>query len=182
MNQLLLKQLFQMFIFCFLSISSYAQNFNLKIEGTNNTENKTIDSLKYSAQHTNLKSLFDEIKNTSAKLSKKGFLDNKILETKTINDSTYTSIIELKNKIKEVHIYIGINNSFSNISKTQNDSIILTYEEVENYMNQQIRDAEKAGYALTKINLKNIRRKNLIIYADLNFKSEKKRKLNSIIL
>ncbi|KIQ18654.1 membrane protein [Flavobacterium sp. MEB061] len=182
MKQLPLKQLFQIFIFCLISISGYAQNFNLKINGTNTVENKIIDSLNYSAKHPNLKSLLNEIKNTSEKLAKKGFLDNKTLETKNINDSSYTSIIELKKRIKEMHIYIGINNSFFNFQKTGNDTIILPYEEVENYLNQKINDAEKAGYALTKINLENIRRKNLIIYADLNFKSEKKRELNSIIL
>jgi len=182
MKQLPLKQLFQIFIFCLISISSYAQNFNLKINGTNTVENKIIDSLNYSAKHPNLKSLLNEIKDTSEKLAKKGFLDNKILETKNINDSSCTSIIELKKRIKEMHIYIGINNSFFNFQKTGNDTIILPYEEVENYLNQKINDAEKAGYALTKINLENIRRKNLIIYADLNFKSEKKRELNSIIL
>jgi len=182
MKQLLLKQLFRIFIFSLISISSYAQNFNLKIKGTNETENKIIDSLSYSSQHSNLKSLFDEIKNTAIRLSKKGFLDTKILETKNINDSSYTSIIELKNRIKEIHIYIGINNQFSDFEKSRNDTIILPYEDVENYLNQKINDAEKAGYALTKINLENIRRKNLIIYADLNFKSEKKRALNSIIL
>lgn len=182
MNQSLLKQLFQIFIFCLISISSYAQNFNLKINGINTVENKIIDSLNYSPKHSNLKSLVNEIKNTSEKLAKKGFLDNKTLETKKINDSSYISIIELKNRIKQIHIYIGINNQFSNLQKSRNDTIILPYEEVENYLNQKINDAEKAGYALTKINLENIRRKNLIIYADLNFKSEKKRELNSIIL
>ncbi|WKL46052.1 hypothetical protein Q1W71_13905 [Flavobacterium pectinovorum] len=182
MKQLPLKQLFQIFIFYLISISCYAQNFNLKINGTNTVENKIIDSLNYSSKHPNLKSLLNEIKNTSEKLAKKGFLDNKTLETKNINDSSYISIIELKKQIKEMHIYIGINNSFFNFQKTGNDTIILPYEEVENYLNQKINDAEKAGYALTKINLENIRRKNLIIYADLNFKSEKKRELNSIIL
>ena len=182
MKQLLLKQLFRIFIFSLISSSSYAQNFNLKIKGTNETENKIIDSLNYSRQHSNLKSLFDEIKNTSARLSKKGFLDTKILETKNINDSSYISIIELKNRIKKIHIYIGINNPFSNFKKSGNDTIIVPYEDVENYLNQKINDVEKAGYALTKIKLENIRRKDLIIYADLNFKSEKKRTLNSIIL
>lgn len=182
MKQLPLKQLFQIFIFYLISISGYAQNFNLKINGTNTVENKIIDSLNYSPKHPNLKSLLNEIKNTSEKLAKKGFLDNKILKTKKINDSSYLSIIELKKQIKEIHIYIGINNPFLSFQKSENDTIILPYEEVENYLNQKINDAEKAGYALTKINLENIRRKNLIIYADLNFKSEKKRELNSIIL
>ena len=182
MKQLPLKQLFQIFIFYLITISGYAQDFNLKINGTNTVENEIIDSLNYPAKHPNLKSLLNEIKNTSEKLAKKGFLDNKIVETKNINDSSYISIIELKQRIKEIHIYIGINNSFFNFQKPENDTIILPYEEVENYLNQKINDAEKAGYALTKINLENIRRKNLIIYADLNFKSEKKRELNSIIL
>jgi len=182
MKQLLLKQLLQIFIFLFVSISGHAQNFTLKINGTSTIESKIIDSLNYSPKHPNLKSLFEEIKNTSKKLSKRGFLDNKILENKTINDSSYISTIKLKNKIKKIHIYIGINNHHYDFEKTRNDTAIMPYDEVEDYLNQKINDAEKAGYALTKIKLENIRRKNSIIYADLNFKSEKKRSLNSIIL
>ncbi|KUJ63673.1 hypothetical protein AR687_00355 [Flavobacteriaceae bacterium CRH] len=181
MKQLPLKQLFYIFFFC-CSITSYAQNFHLKINGTNKFENQVIDSLKYSPLHSNIKSLFDELKTTSKKLSKKGYLDNKILETNRINDSTYLSIIELKKPIKEIHIYIGINNLFYESGKTKKDTIILPYEEIENFLNTKVNDAEKAGYALTKIKLENFRIKNLIIYADLNFNSEKKRSLNSIIL
>ncbi|MBF4517688.1 hypothetical protein IRZ71_15085 [Flavobacterium sp. ANB] len=171
-----------MLIFFLISIFSYAQSFHLKINGTSKIENQIIDSLNYSTKHSNIKSLFDELKITSEKLSKKGYLDNKILETNKINDSTFTSIIELKKPIKKIHIYIGINNVFFESEKTKKDSIILPYNQVENYLNEKTRNAENAGYALTKIKLENIRRKNLIIYADLNFKSEKKRNLNSIIL
>ncbi|MBF4492963.1 hypothetical protein IR010_10455 [Flavobacterium sp. MR2016-29] len=182
MKQLLLKQLLSLSLFCFMSISCYAQNFYLKINGTNEIENKTIDSINYSTKHTNVKSLFDEVKITSQRLSKIGYLNNKILETKTINDSTYTSIITLKEKIKNIHIYIGINNSFFKSEESKNDTIIIPYSELETYLNQKIIDAEKLGFALSKIKLENIRKKNLIIYADLNFKSEKKRSINSIIL
>ncbi|MEN2400257.1 hypothetical protein GKZ90_0010740 [Flavobacterium sp. MC2016-06] len=176
-----MKQLLYIFFF-FTSISSYAQNFYLKINGTNAIESKIIDSLNYAPKHPNLKSLFQEVENTSLQLSKKGFLDNKKLETSKLNDSTYISIIDLKTKTKEIHIYIGINNSFFNSDKTQNDTIILPYGEAENFLNQKIIDAEKKGFALTKIKLENISRKNSIIFADLNFKSEKKRSVNSIII
>lgn len=171
------------FIFLFsINISCYAQTFYLKINGTNTTETQTIDSLNYSTKHPNIKSVFSELKNTSEKLNKKGFLDNKILETNKINDSTYSSTIDLKKRIKYIHIYIGINNLFLNPSKTKNDTIILPYQEIENYLNQKIIDAEKLGFALNKIKLENIKREKSIIYADLNFKSEKKRNINSIIL
>ncbi|WP_456314056.1 ShlB/FhaC/HecB family hemolysin secretion/activation protein [Pseudomonas shirazensis] len=177
-----MKQLLHICLFLFISISSYAQNFYLKINGTNKLENQIIDSLNYSTKHPNIKLLLNEIKSMSEKLSQKGYLDNKILETNKINDTTYATIIELKKPIKSIHIYIGINNLLFETEKQKKDTIIIPYDQAENYLNKKIKDAELAGYALTKIKLENIRRKNLIIYADLNFKSEKKRNLNSIIL
>lgn len=169
------------FFFC-TSLSCYAQNFHLKIKGISDGETKKIDSLNYSIKHTNIKSLYNEINTTSEKLSKKGYLDNTILETNKLNDSTYSALFTLKSKIKYIHIYIGINNSFFESIETKKDTVILPYEEIENYLNQKIIDAEKKGFALSKIKLENIRRKNLIIFASLNFKSEKKREVNSIIL
>lgn len=181
MKQLLLRLLLYILFFC-TSISAYAQNFYLKINSSNINENQIIDSLNYTTKHPNLKSLFEEIKNTSFSLSKKGFIDNKIIETNKTNDSTYTSIIDLKKRTKKIHIYIGRKNVFFDTDKTQNDTIIIDYDKVEKFLNQKIIDAEKKGFALSKIKLENIRRKNLIIFADLNFKSEKKRSVNSIII
>lgn len=115
-------------------------------------------------------------------LEKKGYLDNTILEITKLNDTAYRSIISLKNKTKNIHIYIGRNNSFFNSSEIQKDTLIIPYAELEDYLNQKIIEAAKQGFALSKIKLENIQRKNSVIYADLNFKSEKKRIVNSIIL
>jgi hypothetical protein len=181
MKQLLLKHL--LYIVFFLScFSSYSQNFYLKIIGSNDTENRIIDSLNYSTKHSNIKSLHDEIKKTSQKLTSIGFLDNKPNEIKQTNDSSYITKIDLNKKIKEIHIYIGKDIFFSNSTDTKNDSIIIPYNQLENFLNQKIIDAEKKGFALSKIKLDNIKKKNLIIYGVLNFKSEKKRTVNSIIL
>ena len=181
MKQLPLKAFLHLFFFC-ISLSCYAQNFHLKINGSNQSESQIIDSLNYSNNHSNIKSLFDEVKSTSEKLSKRGYLDNKIYETQKINDSTFISTIELKSKIKSIHIYIGTNSDFFFPSKVKNDTIVIPYQEIEGFLNQKIADAEKAGFALSKLKLENIHRKNLIIYADLNLKSEKKRTINSIVL
>jgi hypothetical protein len=182
MKQLILKQLLQIIIFSSISICSYAQNFNLKISGTNKSENTIIDSLNYIKKHLNIKSVTEEFIVTKEKLYKKGYLDLKTLENYKENDSTYTYRFSLGNKIKYTYIYIGRNNSFFDLFKTKSDTLIIPYEETENFINQKIIDAEKQGYALSKIKLENIRRKNLIIYADLNFNSEKKRSINSIII
>ncbi|SDZ02913.1 hypothetical protein SAMN05444397_103135 [Flavobacterium aquidurense] len=176
-----MKQLLYILISC-IGISGYAQNFHLKINGSNSNETKIIDSINYFTKHANIKSLYDEINSTSNKLAKKGYLDNKILQTNKLNDSTYVSFIELKTRVKYTHIYIGRNNFFFDPNETKNDTLILPYEETENYLNQKIIEAEKQGFALSKIKLENIHRENLIIFASLNFKSEKKRQVNSIIL
>ncbi|WP_428231362.1 ShlB/FhaC/HecB family hemolysin secretion/activation protein [Flavobacterium sp.] len=176
-----MKHFLYIFLFC-LSTSIYSQNFYLKINGSNEIESQIIDSISYTIKHPNIKSLQEELKSTSERLTKIGFLDNKPQQIKQLNDSLYTSIIDLKKRIKALHIYIGTNNIFYDPIETKKDTIIIPYKEVENFLNQKIIDAEKKGFALSKIKLENIKRKNLIIYADLNFKSEKKRTINSIIL
>jgi len=181
MKQLLLKSLLPL-LFFLIGISSCAQNLHLQIKGANQIETQIIDSLNYSGNHTNIKSLFEEVKNVSEKLTKQGYLDHAILETKKTNDSTFISKIDLKNKTKEVHIYIGANHSFFDEAKIKNDTLILAYEELENYLNQKTLGAEKAGFALNKLKLENLQKKKSIIYAELNYKSEKKRVVNSIIL
>lgn len=178
---MLLKQLLNIFILLATS-SCFAQSFYLNINGINKKQNQTIDSISYNKKHPNLKSIFNEITILNNQLIKLGYIDCKVLENNKINDSTFTTIIDLKKKIKEVHIYIGINNSFYNTKKTTNDSIIIPYSELENLLNQEISNKEKSGFAFTKIKLKNITKKNSIIYADLNLDSEKKRTLNSIII
>lgn len=171
------------YILFFLCASHcFGQSFYLNINGINKEQSQTIDSISFKKKHTNLKSLYKELEIVSNNLTKQGYTDAIILENNKINDSSYTALIDLKNKIKEVHIYIGINDFFLNKKKPENDSIIIPFAELENFLNQEILKNEKAGFAFTKIKLENITKKNSIIYARLNLNSEKKRLLNSIIV
>lgn len=176
-----MKQLLNIFIFLVTS-GCFAQSFYLNVNGINKKQSQTIDSIPYNKKHSNLKSLYNEITKVTNQLTKQGYIDSEILENKKTNDSTFTAIIDLKNKIKEVHIYIGINNLFYDQKKSTKDSLIIPYSELENFLNQEISNKEKGGFAFTKIKLKNITKKNSAIYADLNLDSEKKRNLNSIII
>ena len=180
-NNLNLKQIL-FILFISTGFNTYAQNFYLRIEGTNRTETLKIDSLQYSIKHSNLKSLFEEVNNTIKKLSKEGFLSAKTVENKQINDSIYQFKINLKERTKYTYIYIGRNIDFFDSSEIKNDTLKIQYKDTENYLNQKIIEAEKSGFALTKVKLENIRKKNSIIYADLNFNIEKKRNINSVII
>ncbi|MBE8727707.1 hypothetical protein C4F50_22560 [Flavobacterium sp. KB82] len=181
MKSLQLKSLFFIILFC-LSLSVSSQKIHLKILGSNETETKIIDSLNYNNLHTNLKSVFFEISTTSEKLSKNGYIENQILETVKKDDSTYQCSINLKKQIKYIHIYIGGQTDFRESDKKTSDTITIPYSQLETYLNQKIAEAEKAGYALSKIKLQNIKKTENSIFANLNFSLEEKRNINSIVI
>ncbi|WP_228012117.1 hypothetical protein [Flavobacterium hungaricum] len=176
-----MKSLFFIILFC-LSLSVSSQKIHLKILGSNETETKIIDSLNYNNLHTNLKSVFFEISTTSEKLSKNGYIENQILETVKKDDSTYQCSINLKKQIKYIHIYIGGQTDFRESDKKTSDTITIPYSQLETYLNQKIAEAEKAGYALSKIKLQNIKKTENSIFANLNFSLEEKRNINSIVI
>ena len=171
-------------LFLLFGLNSTAQNFHLRIIGSSNSENKVIDSLNYLSKHTNSKSITDEISLTSEKLSKIGYLENHLLENNKKNDSTNVAKFRLGTKINTIHIYIGRNPELIDLltlDKTK-DSIILPYNEVETFLNQTLQKLEQKGFALAKLKLTTIQKKNNSLYADLQFESDQRRKLNSIVV
>ncbi|HKO77713.1 MAG TPA: BamA/TamA family outer membrane protein [Flavobacterium sp.] len=163
-------------------MTSISQTFHLKITGKTTIETATIDSIGYTAKHSNTKQLIDEINSTRKKLSENGYIENKILENRKENDSSYTIIISLENKIKNIHIYIGIKkelNSFDLLKKNQ-DSIILPYSQIESFLKQTTQNLEQNGFAFAKVKLINIKKRRQGIYADLTIDTGKKRTINAI--
>jgi hypothetical protein len=179
-----LKTSFLFLLLLNLSLSCYAQNFHLKISGNTDTENKTIDSLQYVTKHHNAKSVDNEISLMSEKLIKIGFLDNEIKEKRKTSDSIFYAKFSLGKKIKKIHIYIGINTLEKNslILTKLKDTTTIAYSEIEAFLNQTLNELEQNGYALAKLKLTNIQKKNSNLYAELNIESNKRRQLNSIII
>ncbi|HEU4789476.1 MAG TPA: BamA/TamA family outer membrane protein [Flavobacterium sp.] len=163
-------------------MTSTSQAFQLKIIGKNIIETSIIDSIGYTTKLQNTKQLIEAITLTSQKLSKIGYIENKILAKKKENDTNYTVTISLENKIKNMHIYIGIKkdlNSF-NLFKTNQDSIILPYSQIEPFLKQTIQNLEQNGFAFAKVKLTNIKKKQQDIYADLTIDTGKQRTINAI--
>jgi hypothetical protein len=181
-----------------------AQNFHLRLIGSSDSENKVLDSLQYNSTHKNTKSITDEINLTSERLTKIGFIENRILENTKENDSSYIAKFSLGEKIKSIHIYIGrkiltpalsegdgaetrmdnnnvVIKDLISLDKTK-DSIILPYGEIETFLNQTLQKLEQKGFALAKLKLINIQKKNNSLYADLQFESGQQRQLNSIVV
>ncbi len=191
-----MKTLALFLLFINFGLKGNAQNFQLKITGSSTFESKTIDSLNHNTAHKNTKSIQDEITSVSEKLSKIGFIENKILENKKTNDSTYITKFSLGERIKSIHIYIGrktlANTHFKgegeeNIKEIiaidkNKDSIIIPYIEIEPFLNETLLKLEKKGFALAKLKLINIHKHKNSLFADLQFEASLKRTLNSIVV
>lgn len=179
-----MKTAFLFFLFLIFEQNSSAQNLHLQITGGSTSETKIIDSISYLRKHKKTKSVQDEISDISSKLSKIGYIDNNISDFRKANDTSYVTKLNLGKKIKFIHIYIGSEELLNNtITLTQkNNNIELPYPDIDPFLKETIQKLEQKGYALATLKLINIRRDKNILYADLKFESNKKRKLNSITI
>lgn len=205
----LLKILVLILVFSSLCFNCNAQNIELKLSGINESENKTLDSLNYTKNHLNIKSIQDEITSTSEKLSKQGYLENQILEKTKLNDSSYFGKFSLGKKTKFIHIYIGktkllnptntnqvkntnskqvqVENDINIIKKAikweaENDTIKIPFTEVELFLSKSIQKLEQQGYAFAKLQLINSKINNDTLYSELQINLNTPRKLNSIVI
>ena len=163
----------------FICQNILAQNSYLQINGSNETDNKIIDSLTYIKKHVNTKSLIDEVNSFSDKLLKNCYLTSKHEQAIKVNDSTFrvNYTIGLKNKF--IHIYIGENFELLNLKK---DTLKLPLSETENFMNTTLLLLEKKGYSLARLQLTNFKKENNELFADLNLAVEKIRTLDDIVI
>jgi hypothetical protein len=171
-------------LFLTFGLDSSAQNFQLKLIGSSESETKTLDSLNHNTNHKNLKSIVDELTIATEKLSKMGYLENRMLENAKENDSSYLAKFRLGEKINSIHIYIGrdpILIDLISLYKTKG-SIILPYNEIESFLNQTLLKLEQKGFALAKLKLSTIQKKKKSLYANLQFETGQQRQLNSIVV
>ncbi|WP_281238818.1 MULTISPECIES: hypothetical protein [Flavobacterium] len=168
----------------FYSLTIKSQEIQIKIIGNSIAETKTIDSIGYTSKLLNTKQANDEIKTITQKLATAGYIYNKISHIIKEKDSSYIAKISLENKIKELHIYIGIKNEIKilEILDLKQDSIFLPYSQIESFLKQTSQKLEKKGYSFAKVKLINFTEKKQILYTTLIIKPGSKRKLKKIEL
>jgi hypothetical protein len=143
-----------------------------------------IDSLTYLSNHKNAKSLNDEITFTTEKLSKIGFIENKIVSKTKSNDSSYTAKLNLGERIKSIHIYIGGNPVLKKVLfPTHNqDTLVITYVEIEAFLNRSLKNLDQKGYSFSKLYLTQFQKKDSKLLATLKIEEKNQRTLNSIVV
>lgn len=179
-----LKRIFILFFLLNFGWNCSAQNLYLKISGTNETQNKTIDSIGYNPKHINTKSVIDEASLFSDKLTKLGFIENEILDSQKTNDSTFAFQFHLGKRTDFIHIYIGRNLELKslNVIDTKKDTLIIPFSEAESFLNQTLSKLESKGYSLSRLKLINFKKTDHSLFAELYAETGNQRQLNDIVI
>lgn len=178
----LLKNILQILILIFISNNTIGQNFYLKIEGKNTIENKLIDSIGYLSKHANIKGVVDEYNSFSKRIIDFGYIDFKNSGNIKTNDSTFIFNCELNKKINYLYITIKDNAFFEIVKQPKKDTLKILFNESESFFNDISKKLEKAGYSMSKVQLQTIFKKEAILFSNLDFKLDKKRYLDNIII
>jgi outer membrane protein assembly factor BamA len=178
------------FIFiCFIFPQSNAlsQNISLKINGTTTEETKIIDSLGYKTDFSNLKLLTEEITTVQNKLNTKGYIENKIVSTKT-EKNLHTYTISLNKKYNTIYLHYD-GNIFSRelisevFEPSNNKQIKTTISNIENKLNKLNSSLINNGYPFSKIHLTDIKKNSdSTLQAKLKLTTGNKRNIENIIV
>lgn len=174
-------------LFLFISILigwQVAAQQQLKIVSDSQSEQKTIDSIGYARSHPEIKSVSKEAFLFAEKLTQSGYIESEMTDRQTVNDSTFHYQFRLGKKVSTIHIYIGKNSPLRQLSLFEDtqDTLTLPYLEVENFLQQTLNKLEKKGFALSKLQLVNIRKKNQQLIAELSTQTEIIRHLDDIVI
>ena len=184
-NSTVLKRVIPVFLialFCCMSLS--AQKLQLKIEGSSDKENNTIDSITYSPTHPDLKSINSEINNLSEKLLKLGYIESIIIENKRVTDSTFKAQFSLGKKTDSLYIFLNKQSKedLKTLIVLKSDTIKLAFKEAESFLNKIVNDLENKGFSLAKIKLINFRKIENSLFAELKADIGFQRQVNDIVI
>lgn len=162
-----MKKTFFLLLIIYILFSSdlFCQNLKLKINGNSPFETAIIDSLDYLKTHKNFVSIKTEVDTVQQLLFKKGFIENKLIGIKQINDSVFNANFHLKRKFNTIYIYYDtsvVSNSVLNLvsRKVHEDYFELKFIDIENALRIINSKTSEGGFPFSKLKLSNIEIKN----------------------
>jgi hypothetical protein len=172
------------FLFIIAGCNCSAQKQFLQIISQVTKEQQSIDSIGYNKSHPDAKSVVNETLLISEKLTQAGYIEAQIEMSQKINDSTFLYQFQLGKKVSYIHIYISNNSPLKKLElfDSKKDTITLPYGEIESFLKLTLTRLEKKGFALSRLQLINIQKKNQNLVAELHAQTEKIRHLDDIII
>lgn len=168
-------------LFCFFS--SNAQEFTLNINSRTVYENKIIDSISYQKTHENVKGVLSEFNLFQNILYNEGFINQRLISSEKTNDSTFTYIIDLNERVKNIKIkFDSINSDVKKILNISEESLNIPINATEKTLTNYLQTLEKQGYSISQIKLDNQIISKNILQAQLKITLDEKRKIDLITI
>ena len=145
-------------------------------------ETKSIDSLNYQTKHQDLGHLFAEISKTQNYLIQKGFIETLLVNQVKINDSSYIANLDLGKRITTIKVTSSINPSLKKILQITQDTMIVKYSQISNFLNNKKQLLNNEGYPLATVNLTDLKKGASSLIATLVINPNKQKQINTIIV
>ncbi len=161
-----------------------AQQQYLKIISASPEEQKTIDSIGYNTIHPDAKSVVNEIRLFSEKLTQSGYIESEMESNQKVNDSTFLYQFKVGKRVSFIHIYIRKDSPLKKLEAfdSKKDTLTIPFNETESFIRQTLTKLEKKGFALSKLQLINIKKEQQNLTAELSAQTEKIRHLDDIVI
>lgn len=159
----------------------------LDIKGSTTEEQLIIDAINYKRAHENIKSIVDELTSLQKQFFTIGYFDASHSELVKTNDTTYQTIFRLNTKYTSIKVFYNKEKINKRILDAFNLDYTDTYfniapENLTPFLEALIENFQNTGNPFAEVQLKNIKKENQLILADLAIQVIKKRRLDKIII
>ncbi|MFK5879033.1 MAG: BamA/TamA family outer membrane protein [Flavobacteriaceae bacterium] len=166
--------------------SAFTQEIELKIVEKDSLNNSLFNLVEYQHLHSSENSLYAEVDSVKSKLHRIGYLNTQF-DTIQKQDSIFIAHLILGENTKTIKIFFDSNSVDKNIIKkyTANftdSSFSLKIHDVSNLMRDLVQQFETDGKSFTEVSLKNIKKSNNELIAELNINSTKSRTIDNVII
>ncbi|MCH2196743.1 ShlB/FhaC/HecB family hemolysin secretion/activation protein, partial [Kordia sp.] len=174
-----------LFFAFFCTYFSFGQT--LQINGSSNEEQQIIDATNYKKSHENVKSIIDELASLQKALFTIGYFDTSYTKLEKINDSIYQSTFNISTRYTSLVINYNSQKLDKSLLKAFNlkhteNTLTITPESLTPFLEAIVENFQNTGNPFAEVQLKNVKKKQDVIFADLSISITKKRSLDKIII
>lgn len=164
-----------------------ANSQTLQLNGNTSDEQQIIDATNYKKSHENIKSIVDELTSLQKAFFNTGYFDASYSKLEKVNDSIYQSTFSLNKKYTSLKIGYNKDNLDESLLDAFNleytdTHFIITPENLTPFLEAVVENFQNTGNPFAEVQLKNIRKKDETILANLDIKIIEKRRLDKIII
>lgn len=170
-----------------MTVPICAQDLSLYIYGQDSLETKSIQQEDYQRNHSNLKSIQQEVDSFLKKLHQKGFINAQKISMEENPKETYVQQIELGHQYQQIKIYYDDKLAAGILQKSgiksDGSSFEIPFDRIENFLENITREISNRGRPFSALKLSDLKitsENELEAFLQIHFSGE--RKVDSIVI